>query len=169
MIKMRFINIGMKGFSIIAVMVYLSLSTLLIALLMRAVTNLYPRLVGCSQYSAEYLKLCTAIDCIANDLYGAPHNSLQWLDATKEILRWKQGDKTVSWQYRNSKLVRIESTSLKNKKIKSIAADSLTECIFEQKKSGNHITGVTVKLLSKQAENSITLTRIIALRTGGKA
>lgn len=158
----------MKGFSIIAVMVYLSLSTLLIALLMRAVTNLYPRLVGCSQHSAEYLKLCVAIDCLANDLYGAPHHPLQWLDATKEILRWKQGDKTVSWQYRNSKLVRIESTFHKKKKIKSIAADSLTECLFEQHKSKKYITGITVKLLSKQAENSITLTRIIALRTGVK-
>jgi len=159
------------GSSLISIMVYLTLSVLVLALLMRSVTNIYPNLIGAGQQTTSYLELCAALDRLVQDLYAAPVEKSDWHTLTNTELTWKVGDKTICWQLDKNRLVRIEGSYNKNnkrwsRKTKSVAGDSITHCSFHIHQSSSRLTGISISLGRSLNNQTITLDRRVAVRTG---
>ena len=159
------------GSSLISVMVYLTLSVLVLALLMRAVTNIYPNLIGKGRYATSYLELCAAFDRMVQDLYAAPAEKSDWHALTNTELSWKVGDKTICWQLDKNRLIRIEGSYNKNnkrwgRKTKSIAGNSITHSSFQLHQSSSRLTGISISLGRSLNNQTITLGRRVVVRTG---
>lgn len=161
------------GFSLVSVMVYLALFTLLLGFLVRTSAVLYPHLINYGQQTTDYLKLCAAIDRIVHDLYQVPTDISQWNTIADNELSWKLGDKkTVTWRLRKNKLIRTEGVYDQHKKgwrtkTKSIAADSIVNCTFKQQhRSGSYLKGITIVLTSDRCGNLISFERTVAVRSG---
>jgi len=160
------------GFSLVSVMVYLSLFTLLLGFLVRTSAALYPHLISYGQQTTDYLKLCAAVDRIVHDLYQVPTDTSQWNTIADTELSWKLGDKkTIAWRLRKNKLIRTEEVYDQHKKgwhtkTKSIAADSIVNCTFRQHLSGSCLKSITVVLTSDRGRNPISFERTVAVRSG---
>lgn len=160
------------GFSLISVMVYLALSTLLLGFLVRTSTLLYPHLISCGKQTTDYLKLCAAVDRIVCDLYRVPTDSSQWNMKADNELNWKVDDKKrIAWRLHKNKLIRTEGIYDQHKKgwrtkAKSIAADSILNCTFKQNWSGSRLKSITVVLTSDCGGNQISFERIVTMRSG---
>jgi type II secretory pathway component PulJ len=162
-----------SGFSLISIMVYLALFTLLVGFLVRTSAALYPHLIAYGQQTTDYLKLCAAIDRVVHDLYQVPTDTSQWNMSTDNELSWKLNNKkTVTWRLRKNKLIRTEGIYDQHKKgwhtkTKSIAADSIMNCAFKQNWSGSRLKSITVTLTSDRGDgNQISFERTVAVRCG---
>lgn len=164
-------NHNSPGSSIISILIYLAATTILVVLLLRASTTLYPRLLDCGRRTTSYVKLSAALDRIVHDLYAAPHDISEWNKIEEDEISWKHQKMTIGWRYKKNRLMRLEGSYDKKEKrwrtkAKSIAADSLSNCTFVMNKTEGQITGVTVVLTSTDNGQTLRRERTIALRTG---
>jgi len=162
---------GRHGFSIISILVYLLLSSLVIGLLTKSLLLLYPRLIHNSVRSTEYFKLSAALDTIARDVMHAPGNLSHWQIVSDNKLKWKGANKTICWSFKKNKLFRTEGSFLKEKKkwitkTKSLAVDCLNDCNFHCVQTSDRLKTLTITLTNTSTGNTIIQEKTVLIRQG---
>jgi hypothetical protein len=129
------------GFSLIAFLLYLALSTLIVTCIYNAIAQFFlPSLCSIRKYK-ELLSLHIMADLFIKEIR---HNTLkQWKETTSHLVVWNNGAEDIGWQCNENKLERIqgiyEHGKWKKKRTSMVGLGLDTATFFFEYKEGKII------------------------------
>jgi len=145
MIKAKGMAISTKGFTLIEWVLYFFLILLVLTIIFHFSATVQQQLVLWGRRSDSLSELCVAQDLFFRDVSSAPIWLNQWDVLTSEHIAWRQEKVSISWEFHEGTLMRVEKdgNQSKNKRLrkKSVIARNITAVQFTPHYKKNTVPG----------------------------
>ena len=141
----------MPGATILELLCYLFLVSLVGTLLSHVVVLTHRSLGRYNQRLSSEIGLCAALDVLRRDLFSAPADAHAWKKISTTDIVWDQGEVCIGWQLEHEKLFRYEGAydehrHVWGKRTKNLIAKGLTSVDFRMREEQGAIRYCEVSL-----------------------
>jgi len=154
-----------SGSTLIEMMIYLTLFSLLIALIVPYVIHSHIQLIKWDNKLQKMVDHFCMSDVLMHDLRSAPSEKKQWKYISDTMLIWHMQDEDIGWLVKDSKLIRVQgkySQALDRwtKRQSNVVLHNVHKLLFTLHKSSTYIQNVSYRIVLSDQK---TLKRTIYL------
>ena len=158
-------NGNKTGSTIIELLIYFSLFSILVGLIFPWVVQSHTRFVLFGKKLQTTIDQHCACDVLIHDIRQAPSAEQQWKQINKDTLIWNTPDYDIGWYVKNNKLMRTQGIYNQafqtwTKKQSSVAVHNIKQIVFDVSPQQKHVQSVTYNLVlsnDKQIKRTVYL------------